>query len=433
MNAPGALLRMPPARAVWAVAWPMAAVGLMKTGYFLADSFWVGRLGDDALTALAGTTFGWWMILLLGELGALGTHSLVARAEGAGDRTRVGWIAGQGLWVAAAVAVACLALVPASPLYLWAVDLHGLHADLGRAYLDASLLGASTMAVHAVIQGVYRGLGDTRTMLRVTGGTLVANAVLDPLFIQVLGIAGAAWATAASNALGAGILWWVLSRRGLPIVLPRPDVSRLLEIVRIGAPVSARGIAFSAVYVLLARMITEFGDVELAAIGIGHRLEGLGYMVCVGFEVAAATMVGQHLGAGQPDGARASLWAAVQVCMAVVVPTAAGLWWLAEPLYGLFANEPETIAAGVRYLRVQVWGFPMMVLEAVIAGAFAGTGRTVGPLVVGATGNLLRLPAAWILAFGLGFGVDGIWWAIVASTVLKGTVLTVLWVRRGIR
>jgi putative MATE family efflux protein len=410
----------------------MATMGLLKVGYFLADSFWVGRMGDDALTALAGTTFAWWMILLLGELGAMGTHSLVARAEGAGARDRVAWTAGQGLWVAGAATLVCLALVPVAGLYFEAIDLHGVHRELGRAYLDACLLGASTMAVHAVVGGVFRGLGDTRTALRITALTLVANAALDPVGIAWMGIAGAAWATAASNALGVVLGLWVLSRRGLRVRLSRPDPQALWSIVQIGAPVSARGIAFSAVYVVLARMITTFGDPELAAIGIGHRLEGLGYMVCVGFEMATATMVGQHLGAGSPDGARRSVVAALQVCTALVVPTAAGLWFLAEPLFGLFANEPATIAAGVVYLRVQVWAAPFMVLESVVAGAFAGTGRTTTPFLVGATGNLLRLPVAFVLAFVLPLGVVGIWWAIAASTALKGIVVTALWWREGL-
>ncbi len=93
------------------------------------------------------------MILLLGELGGMGTQRLLAHHEGAGQRERMAWTVGQRLWVAAAMSVVCLLLVPFAPLYFWLMDLQGVHAELGGAYLDASLLGASTMAVHAVIGG----------------------------------------------------------------------------------------------------------------------------------------------------------------------------------------------------------------------------------------------------------------------------------------
>lgn len=425
------LLRLPTGRAVWLVAWPMIAIGLLKTAYYLTDTWFVSRLGDAALSAMGGSAFAWWMILLAGEIAGTGTHALVARHEGAGDGGRIGGTLTQGLWVGLLVAVAVTALWPLRGLYF---DLLGFGSDgperaLGLDYLGACLLGTVAFCAHAVTDGVFRGLGDTRTALVLASATFVANALLDPLLIwglgpvPALGIAGAAWATALARAGGALLGLWVLARRGHVPVPTLPDLPMARRITAIGLPVSARGIAFSLVYVALGRMITSFGPEQMAALGVGHRLESVGFMVCVGFEVAAATLVGQHLGARDPVGALRAANIAARMCAAVVIPVGVVLFAVAEPLYGLFATKPETIAAGVLYLRLQAPIFGFLALESVYEGGFSGSGRPMPSLWIGATGTILRLPLAWALAFGAGFGIGGIWLAIALSTVIKGVAM----------
>lgn len=422
------LLRMSPVRAVWTVAWPMIAVGMLKTAYFLTDSWFIGRLGDAALAAAGGVAFAWWMQLLACEIAAVGTQTLVARQEGAGRRDGIGPAVVQGLWVGLAVAVVLMATTPLSALYFDALGF-GRESEeyaLGAAYLSVNLLASVVFAVHVVIDAAFRGLGETRTSLALMMLTVVLNAGLDPLLIWGLGpipafgIAGAAWATVIARGVGAVVGIWVLTRRG-HLLLPAPPVREAFaRIVRIGLPVSARGIAFSLVYVALGRLITHFGPENMAALGLGHRFEGLGFNIGMGFEVGAATLVGQYLGARNPDGALKAANAAARLCAMVVLPISVVLFVVAEPLFRLFASQPETIAAGVTYLRIQTLVFVFMGLESVYEGAFAGTGRTVPAFWIGAVGTVARLPLAWILAFPVGLGATGIWIAIASSTFVKG-------------
>ena len=159
------------------------------------------------------------------------------------------------------------------------------------------------------------------------------------------GIAGAAWATIAANVLGAALAGWLLIRRGIALQFQHPDWPRIRRIVSIGLPSSARGIAFAAIYVALGRMITAFGPHQMAALGVGHRIESIPYMTAVGFEVGCATLVGQHLGAGDPQGARRAARTALGLCLGFMVPATVMLYVFAEPMFALFANEPETVEA----------------------------------------------------------------------------------------
>ncbi len=432
------LLAIDPTRAVWRVAWPMIALGLLRTCYFLTDSYWVGQLGRDALAAIGGAAFAWWMIHLTCDLAGTGAQALVARHEGGGRREGIAPTLVQGLWLAAVVAVFLgTAAFAAKGLYF---DLLGFERgtaehQLGQEYLGACLLGASSLAVHYVTAAAFRGLGHTRTALWITVVTLLANAGLDPVLIwgwgpaPAMGIAGAAWATALANALGAVVSLWVLAVWELRLRWTPPDVEAIRRIARIGAPVTAAGVGFSLVYVLLGRFITDFGPEQMAALGVGHRLESAGFMVCVGFSVGAATLVGQNLGAKRPERAAQSAHAAARLCVLAMVPIALVLWFWAEPLFGLFTDDPATVRAGVVYLRFQMPVLMFMGAEVVYEGAFSGAGDTVPSFWIGFGWTVARIPAAFLFAYVLGIGIAGVWLAVALSTAIKGVHMT-LWFRR---
>jgi len=430
---------MSPWRAVWAVAWPMIALGWIKSVYFLTDSYWVGRLGDDELAAIGGAAFAWWMIYIVCDLAATGTHALSARHEGAGNPQRIRPVLTQGLWVAAVVSVLLLGASFVAPeVYFDLLDFERGTREFaaGSEYLGVSLLGAASLAGHAVVGGVFRGVGDTRTALWIAGFTLVVNALLDPLLIwgpgplPALGIAGAAWATVAANLVGLAIGLAVLARRGLLPSAERPRGRTMALIARIGGPVTVSGLGFSAVYVVLGRFINDFGTQHMAALGVGHRLESVAFLYSVGMMVGAATMVGQHLGAGNPKAAARSAHVAAAMCTAGAVPIALLLYAFAGPLMGLFSDDPATVAAGVHYLRIQALVMVFMGLEIVYEGGFSGAGNTMPTLVILGTFTLARIPLAWLFAYQLGWGIGGVWWAIALSTVVKGILLPG-WFLRG--
>ena len=434
-----ALLRLSPSRAVWTVAWPMVATGLLRSFYILTDSYWVGHLGPDALAALGGSAFAWWILAQLTDLPGTGIHSLVAQHEGAGKPEAIPVTTSQGLWVGIAISVLLVLLAwPYCHLYfdLLGFDPSGRAYALGTEFLGVTILSAISFALFSVVGAAFRGVGDTRTGMWIALFAAVLNLGLDPLLIwgggviPALGIAGAAWATAISNLIGSVVGYVVLLRRGMVLRILKPQLGAIKKITTIGAPVAFAGIGFSLIYVLLGRIINGFGEHHMAALGVGHRLESLAFMVTIGFMVGASTMVGQYVGAGDAEGARRSAQAAAKICAAIMIPIGAFLFVFAEPLFQLFTQDPEIIRSGTVYLRVQTPFMLFMALEIVYEGAFTGTGDTMPTFWVTGVGTAARIPLALLLIEQFDLGVEGVWWAIAATTGVKGLVM-MSWFGRG--
>lgn len=413
----------------------MIAIGLLKSAYFLTDSYFVGMLGPKHLAALGGAAFAWWMIWICTDLASVGTHALSARHEGAGARGEIGPLLTQGLWVSLGVAAA-LALV-AFPVRHVYFDLLGFERGseehrLGVEFLGASLLGAGSLCLSQVIGAVFRGLGDTRTALVIATVTLVLNAALDPVFIWGLdlGIAGAAWATTAANAAGALFGLSLLVKRSLGPARVAPAYAAMRRIVKIGLPIAASGVGFSLVYVFLGRFINDFGTEHMAGLGVGHRIESLGYMYSVGMMTGVATMVGQHLGAQNPAMAARCAHVGAAICGLSLLPMALGLYVATPALFEVFTDDPVTAAAGVHYLRIQLLVLALMGVEVAYEGAFSGAGDTMPTFWITFVFTGARIPGAWFLAYELGWGIGGVWWAIAISTALKGVVMP-LWFLRN--
>lgn len=433
------LLQLPVATAVRKVAWPMVATGLLKSCYFLTDSYFIGQLGPAALAAVGGSAFAWWIVVQLTDLPGTGIHSMVAQHEGAGDRDRIPHTASQGIWTSLAIWLALvITVLPNCHLYF---DLLGFSPDgepyaLGVEYLSASILGAGTLALVSVVNAAFRGVGDTMTGMYIGAVMALLNVALDPLLIWGLGpipafgIAGAAWATALANFLGAMIGGAILARRGLVLTLGRMDFPVIGRMTKIGTPVAMSGIGFSIIYVFLGRIINPFGEHHMAALGIGHRLEGLAFMVTVGFMVGASTMVGQYVGARDTQGAREAASVSARMCSTVMLPAGLMLFAFAEPLFRIFTDDPVLIEAGAIYLRVQTPVLIFMGLEMVYEGAFTGVGNTMPSFWVTAIGTAARIPIAIAFVEYTELGVVGIWVAIALTTLLKGTTMMV-WFHRS--
>lgn len=436
------LLRIEPTRAVWEIAWPVIVFGLLRASYFLADSYWAGRMGDDApaaLSAMGGAAFATWILMCLGELPATGTHALVARAAGAGDTSGVSRVFFAGALVATLLGVATA--IFARPLAALYFDLVGFRGpafarplSMGLGLLESLGWGAAALNLHAVTGAVFRGLGDTRTPTLISAVTLVLNAALAPVLMfglgpsPALGLAGAGWATVLANVVGVAWSLWALAREGH---LPRPSRASLdavRPVFAIGAPQALSGVGFCLVYVVLGELLTTFGPSALAGVGLGHRIEGPAYQIAAGFGAAAATLVGQHAGARDPAGARRAANVAARLACWAMVPLALPFVVAPHTLVGLWTSDAETIARGAGYLLAIGTALVPMALEVVYEGAFGGAGRTMPAMAVVLPLTAARIPAA-ILLSRTSLGIHGVWIAIAASTALKGALLWALFAR----
>src|SRR5437867_5877041 len=328
------------------LAVPAVAMMACHFCFNLIDAIWVGRLiGPAALAAVSTAGFYVWVLLSLGEMVEVGLIAVAARRHGEGlPQAAAGAAAAAVLYaLAAGAAVSLVGFAVTGGLF----RLMGVPPDvarLGHDYLDTWLLGGPLVFGFFALEATFRAAGDTRTPFRLLAASVLLSIGLDPLLIAglgpfpKLGVAGAALASVMVRGGGFLIGVGIALRRGL-IRLDAPDWRALPTIFRVGAPLSLAGVLLSGIYMWLTRFTSRFGTPALAALGVGHKVEGLGFIAISGFALSASALVGQNLGAGQEERARQAVRLTVSHCLAVTALTATGFLTIPRGLVGLFTSD----------------------------------------------------------------------------------------------
>ena len=416
------------------LAAPAVAMMACHFCFNLIDAVWVGRLiGPVALAAVSTAGFYVWVLLSLGEMVEVGLIAVAARRHGEGRPDAAARVAGAAVLyaVVAGIVVSGAGLVVTDSLFRM-MRVPGEVASLGRAYLDTWLLGGPLVFGFFAIEATFRASGDTRTPFLLLMASVLLSVGLDPLLISGtgpfprLGVEGAALASVMVRGGGFLIGIVIAFRRGL-LRLDTPDWHAVPTVLRVGAPLSLAGVLLSTVYMWLTRYTARFGTAALAALGVGHKVEGVGFIAISGFALSASALVGQNLGAGQEARARQAAWLTVAYCLAVTTTTALAFLAIPETIVSVFTDDQAVIADGSLYLRVIAFAQIGQTFEIILEGALAGAGYTLWPQIASTTLTLLRVPlAAW---WSGAIGLLGIWLALSVTAVSRGMAMTLFWLR----
>lgn len=429
---PGVLTHGPLRPVILRLALPAVAMMACHFTFGLIDAVWVGRLiGPAALAAVSTAGFYMWILLNLGEMVEVGLIAVAARRHGAGEPEEAARAAGAAVWYALGAGVLVSAGgVAFSDSIFRAMTVPADVRALGRAYLTTWLAGGPLVFGFFAIEATFRASGDTRSPMRLLTWSVLVSLALDPLLIAGvgpfprLGVRGAALASVMVR--GGGFLIGVVLalRRGL-IRLWSPDWRALPQMLRVGAPLASAGVLLSIIYMWLTRFTARFGTPALAALGLGHKIEGLGFIAISGFSLSAAALVGQNLGAGQEARARAGVRLTTLYCLVFTVPIALAFALIPERLVALFTTDPGVIDDGSLYLRIIAFAQIGQTFELVLEGALVGAGYTLWPMLVGTACTVLRIPlAAW---WSGTLGVFGIWLALSLTAIARGVANTGFW------
>ncbi|MDP8257176.1 MAG: MATE family efflux transporter [Candidatus Alcyoniella australis] len=421
------------------MALPTIGAYYLQAAYNFIDRYWVGHLPDGP-AAFAGVSAGMfiiWGTFALTNLATIGTSTMVSRALGAEDQGRARHAAGQGLVLALLLSVisAGVLLPQVEGLFHLMGTTAAVTAD-GASYVRVLLWGQPLLFLSFVLNSVYQASGDTVTPIKFVAFSLVVNSVLDPLLIYgywgfpAMGVAGAAWATLCSRGIWVAGGLYLLLRGHKNLHLRLSDLTPIapriwFQALRIGLPQCLSNLLFAAVYIALTTLTSRVGTAAVAGLGIGHTVEQLTFFGAMGFSIAASTMVGQNLGAGQPQRAARAVWSAAGI--AAGYNTLFGLAFLLIPglIVRIFVNDPEVVRISSSYLVILAISQPFMALELVLAGGFNGAGNTLPPTAVQIPLTLARFPIALALMH-IGLGADGIWWAISLTTIVKALCIAFL-------
>jgi len=432
----------PIGRAILLLAIPMVLEMVLESVFAVVDVFWVSRLGPDAV-ATVGITESMLAILYAVAIGlSMAATATVARRTGEKNPEGASSAAVQAiaLGIAIAVPIGITGALFAPKL----LTLMGANASIVRtgAGFTRVMLGMNVVIVLLfLINAIFRGAGDAAIAMRVLWLANIIKLLLDPCLIfglgpfPALGVTGAAVATTCGRGTAVLVQFVTLFRGQRRIVVARRhlrlDPAVMLRMLRLAGNGMVQAVVGTASWLGLVRILSTFGSAAIAGYTIAIRIIVFAILPSWGMSNAAATMVGQSLGAGKPDRAEKSVWIAgfynmiFLGCVGIVFVTLAG------PIVSLFTTDPAVTPIAVRGLRTVSYGFLFYAYGMVTVAAFNGAGDTFTPTII----NLFcfwlwEIPLAWFLARRAGFGPPGVFWAIAIafSTV---AVVGAITFRRG--
>lgn len=422
-------------RSVLGLAWPSILENFLQASLGFVNTLMVSRIGAAAVAGV-GTGSEVQVVFITAFFAvSLGTTVLIAHAYGAGRIHEDGdKVTKQSLVAGIILAlILCPALIlVAEPL----LTLMGAEPDVveqGGSFLSISAFSFPFLATMFILSGALRGVGDTRTSMLVTAGMNVINIALGyllifgALFIPSLGVAGAALAMVLSRGLGAATMALIVyrGRRGVTIAGRsdwRPNPRRLKRLADIGLPSMAESLLRSGGQVVFIFVVFMLGTAVTAANQVAVNAMFLSMFPGFGFALAATSLVGQALGARNPNLARAYGLTATRWCMLWMSMMGVIFFAFATPIMELAASGSEhdkIVDAGSRALRIIAVMQPVQAIGFTMAGILRGAGDTRFPMFSTSFAMwFLRVPLAYFLGITVGWGLTGIYLGMFCDTVV---------------
>ena len=428
-------------RAIVLLAIPMVLELVLESVFAVVDVFFVSRLGPDAI-ATVGLTEAMMTLIYAVAMGlGMGATAIVARRMGERDPDGAARAAVQAIALGLLVAIPVglfgssfarpiLALMGASP------------GVLAHSSFTAILFGFNGVILMLfLINAVFRGAGDAAIAMRVLWIANAINICLDPCFIfglgpfPRLGVTGAAVATTTGRSIGVLVQLYFLSRSDGRIAIQRRhlrlDPAVMLNMLRLSGSAVFQMLVGTTSYIGVMRIIASFGSASVAACTIVIRIIIFVLMPSWGLSNAAATLVGQNLGAKQPDRAEASAWRACWYNVAVLGVFGVLFVIFADVVVGWFTHDPAVAPVATLGLRIISGGFPFYAAGYVLTQSFNGAGDTMTPTLI----NLgcfwmFEIPLSYVLGRSLGYGPPGVFWSMAIAFSMMSVVSAWLF-RRG--
>ncbi len=429
-------------RAIFMLSVPMILEMMMESLFAVVDVFFVGKLGVDAI-ATVGLTEAIIMIVYSICVGlSMGVTAMVSRRVGEKKHKEASDVAFQGILVGVFLAfiIGIIGFVFAKDL----LHLMGATDELinqGYGYTQVLIGGNVTIMLLFILNAVFRGAGDASIAMRALWISNGLNLILDPLFIfgigplEGLGVQGAAIATTIGRSVGVGYQLYILFNGRSVIKLIRANLFFRLKIMQRLIKVSLGGMGqyliSTASWIFLVRIISYFGSDAVAGYTISIRIIIFTILPSWGIANAAATLVGQNLGASQPERAEKSVWKCAFYNMIFLFIISVVFFVFAEFLVGIFNAQGEVLRNGVIALRYICTGYLFFAYGMVVSQAFNGAGDTRTPTIVNFFSYwMLQIPLAYILAMYTDFEIKGIYIAILAAEIFLAIVVVLIF-RRG--
>ncbi len=430
-------------RALVLLAIPMILEMAMESLFAVVDAFFVAQIGSDEALAAIGLTESFMFIVVSIALGvSMAGSAMVARRIGEQRPDEAADAAVQALIIAI-----FFSLLMGIAGYLYADDLLRLMGGDDKLLAEGTNYTRIILSLNIIlmllfaINAIFRGAGDASIAMRTLWIANGLNIVLDPCLIfglgpfPELGLTGAAIATCTGRGIGVLYQLYHLFNDKSIITIGKKNLKiiwdTIIKLLRVSAGGAGQHLLASASFIFLIRIVAQFGSEALAGYTIAWRVIMFTLLPSWGLAMAAATLVGQNLGAGQPDRAEASVWRAAIANMLFLAMLSVAFLFTAEPIVRIFSDSPNVVNNGVLALRIITAGYIFYAYEMVIGQSFNGAGDTVTPTVLNFIAFwIIQIPLAYYLSQYFEPGAKGVYIAIaIASSILA--VMAIVIFRRG--
>ncbi|MDY0236507.1 MAG: MATE family efflux transporter [Gudongella sp.] len=414
------------------LALPIMGTSFIQMAYNLTDIMWLGRLDTKAVAAAGSGGFFLWIGAALILVSQIGVGVSVAQCYGKGEYEKAKEYITQGLQLDIIIALIyglLLFFFNSAIISFFKFDDTSL-IQMAESYLSIIGLGIVFHFLNPIFSTAMNSSGNSVTPFKINTIGLIVNMILDPILIFGfgLGIKGAAIATITSQFAVTVLFLIIAKNKGVVFsgikIFRKLDFTKVKEIVKLGFPPATQMGVHASIGIVLTRIIAEYGAVAVAVQSIGSQIESLSWMTSEGFSAAISAFVGQNYGAKKFERIKEGYYKGIKVLGYFGIFVSLLLIFGAKPIFAIFTpKDPQTIAAGIIYLRILGLSQFFMSIEIGTAGAFNGLGLTVPPTITGVSINLMRIPLAILLSSTATLGLSGIWWAITGTSIAKGIVL----------
>lgn len=422
---------------------PIILINILQSAYQLTDAFWVGRLGAEQVAAVSVSMPVTFLVIAIGSGLAMAGAILSAQYMGAGQQDKVNHVAAQTmLMVTITATILGLIGYVLSPYFLTLLGVEQQVFGDALKFMHVSFIGVVFVFIYAMFQALMRGIGQTKVPLYIVSATVLLNFVLDPLLIfgfgdfAGFGVMGAALATLITQSLAAAIGVWVFlrGRHGIQLKLSsfKPDWQYMKQAFFLGAPGSVELSARAFGLIIMSFLVASFGTHTIASYGVGSNILQMVMIPAMGLSMAVSTLVGQNMGAGNPQRAAqitrlASLWGLLGLTLVGVVA-----YLFAEYFVAFFIPDDESvIAGGAEFIRVMCLTWGGIGVQLCVVAAFRASGNMLNAMVVSLLSQcVIQFPAAYILSKHTSLGPQGIWYSFAITNVLVA-IITYLWFAAG--
>ncbi len=419
------------------LAMPIMGTSFIQMSYNLVNMIYLGRVSSSAVAAIGTAGFFTWLANAFAFIPKTGAEIGISQSIGRKNNKDIkGYVKNT---IQLDVVLGFIYGIVMIVLRKQLIGFFKLNSEyvvnMAENYLLIISLGMVFYLITPVFTGIFNGYGDSKTPFKINTIGILMNMIMDPFLIFGIGpfprleVVGAAIGTIVSQAAADALFLYEIKRKTKLLdnisLLKKMDKFYIKRIFKLGTPVALQNGFFCIIGMFIARIVASFGEVPVAVQKVGSQIEAISWMTAGGFSTAVSAFVGQNYGAKKWDRIYKGYFTSLLAMSCIGIFATLLLVFGARPLFALFIPDEKVIPYGVDYLRILGYSQLFMCIEITTAGAFNGIGRTIPPALNGIILTGLRIPAAIILSKPNILGLNGVWWSISLSSILKGIVITI--------